>query len=230
MNRAAHTHAARGFTLVEMLVAVAILGMVIGIASYGYSLFTRQWSGRLGHFEVAQAQFQRLDVVIAALEDTLPWVVRDAEGVPGFYFLGRDEGLTLVTSNPVFSSGGMAVIRLFREPAGAGRWQIVYEEAPLGDLALRHAEQTLPFAHRMVVLRDLPRAEFGYFGWESQQQRAEATDQPELGFKPHWFEDYDGLKRRLHPQRIALRFGEQEAVIFVPDRAATAERRFSGPV
>ena len=32
-----------GFTLVELLIALAIFGMVVGIASYGYSLFTRHW-------------------------------------------------------------------------------------------------------------------------------------------------------------------------------------------
>ena len=67
-----------GFSLVELLVAVTILGMVIGVATYGYSLFSRQWSVRLGGFDEAQGEYQRVALVVRALEDTLPFVVRAA--------------------------------------------------------------------------------------------------------------------------------------------------------
>ena len=83
--------ALRGFTLVEMLVALVVLSLVIGISTYAYSLFARQWDGKLGRFEQAQAEYQRLEWLAAALQDTLPYVVRDDDGQIGFYFLGRDE-------------------------------------------------------------------------------------------------------------------------------------------
>lgn len=223
------THApVRGFTLIELLVALAIFGMVVGIASYGYALYTRHWEGRLGRFERAQDQYQRLDLVVAALEDTLPYVVRDAKGQAGFYFLGREEGLTLITASPVFSPGQLAVIRVFREPAAQGGWNLLYEEAPLAGVELRQASQALPFQHRLVVLRDLPDLRFGYFGWRSLQQRFEAADMPELNRKPEWATEFDGLLLRLHPQRIALRFGGLDAVVFVPERADVAFRRYTG--
>ena len=84
--------ALKGFSLLEMLVAMTVLSMVIGISTYAYSMFIRQWDGRLGRFDEAQAQYQRLEWLAAALEDTLPYVVRDDAGELGFYFLGRDEG------------------------------------------------------------------------------------------------------------------------------------------
>ncbi|MCM2311929.1 MAG: prepilin-type N-terminal cleavage/methylation domain-containing protein [Steroidobacteraceae bacterium] len=223
------THApVRGFTLIELLVALAIFGLVVGIASYGYALYTQHWEGRLGRFEQAQDQYQRLDLVVAALEDTLPYVVRDAQGQAGFYFLGREDGLTLITASPVFSPGQLAVIRVFREPAAQGGWNLLYEEAPLAGVELRLATQALPFQHRLVVLRDLPDLSFGYFGWRSLQQRFEAADMPELNRKPEWATEFDGLLLRLHPQRIALRFGGLDAVVFVPERADVAFRRYSG--
>jgi prepilin-type N-terminal cleavage/methylation domain-containing protein len=218
----------KGFTLIELLVALAIFGLVVGIASYGYSLFSRHWEGRLGKFERAQDQYQRLDLVVTALENTLPYVVRDAQGRPGFYFLGREEGLTLVTMSPVFGPGELAVIRVFREQGAGGAWNLLYEEAPLAGVELRQASQTLPFQHRMLVLRDVPELGFGYFGWRSLEQRAEAADSPELGYKPEWTGDFDGLQRRMHPQRISLRLGDTDAVIFVPERAEVSLRRFMG--
>lgn len=217
---------AAGFTLVELLIAIAIFGMAVGIASFGYALFTQHWDSRLGRFERAQSQYQRLDLVVTALENTLPYVVRDDAGRPGFYFLGRDEGLTLVTMSPVFSPGQLAVIRVFREQGEDGKLMLVYEEAPLGDTQLRFATQTLPFQHRMVVLRDIPELHFAYFGWNSVADRLVAADAPESGLQPGWFDEYDGLIRRLHPQRIALRMGTTEVMVFVPDRADVSVRRF----
>jgi len=217
---------ARGFTLIELLIALAIFGMVVGIASYGYSLFTRHWEGRLGRFEQAQDHYQRLDLVITALENTLPYVVRDDSGNSGFYFLGRDEGLTSVTMSPVFGAGDVAVIRVFREPAGDGRWNLLYEEAPLAGVQLRRASQTLPFQHRMVVLRDVPDLRFGYFTWSSVDQRLTSADEPELGLKPGWTSELDGLAKRVHPQRIAIGIGATEAVVFVPERADVTYRRY----
>ena len=224
------THAkVRGFTLIELLIALTIFGMVIGIATYGYSLFSRSWEGRLGQFQRAQDQYQRLDLVVAALENTLPYVVRGPDGAPGFYFLGREEGLTLVTMSPVFSAGNLAVVRVFREPSGDGRWNLLYEEAPLEGVQLRLASQTLPFQHRMVVLRDVPDLEFSYFGWRSIEKRMAVADAPELGYLPEWSTEFDGLALNVHPQRIAIRIGESDAVVFVPERADVSFRRFLDP-
>jgi len=224
------THAkVRGFTLIELLIALTIFGMVIGIATYGYSLFSRHWEGRLGHFQQAQNQYQRLDLVVAALENTLPYVVRGPAGAPGFYFLGREEGLTLVTMSPIFSAGDLAVIRVFREPAGNGKWNLLYEEAPLKGVQLRLASQTLPFQHRMIVLRDLPDLTFSYFGWRSIEKRMAVADAPELGYMPEWSSEFDGLVLNVHPQRIAIRIGDSEAVVFVPERADVSFRRFLDP-
>jgi len=224
------THAkVRGFTLIELLIALTIFGMVIGIATYGYSLFSRHWEGRLGQFQRAQDQYQRLDLVVAALENTLPYVVRGPDGAPGFYFLGRDEGLTLVTLSPIFSAGDAAVVRVFREPSGNGNWNLLYEEAPLKGVQLRLASQTLPFQHRMVVLRDVPDLVFSYFGWRSIEKRMAVADAPELGYAPEWSNEFDGLDLNVHPQRIAIRIGDSEAVVFVPERADVSFRRFLEP-
>jgi prepilin-type N-terminal cleavage/methylation domain-containing protein len=218
----------RGFTLIELLVALAIFGLVVGVASYGFALFSRHWDGQSGEFERTLGQFQRLDVVVAALEDAVPWAVRDASGSAGFYFLGRDEGLTLVTDAPVFSPADAAVIRLFREREGADQWRLVYEEAPLQGVLLRHAGQTLPFAHRMVVLRSSAQPGFRYFGWGSLEERLAADDPVGDPGAPRWFDEYDGIERREHPQRIGLLLGESEAVFFVPARAQAALDRMIG--
>lgn len=208
--------ALRGFTLVEMLVAIVVLSLVIGISTYAYSLFARQWDDKLGRFEQAQAEYQRLEWLAAALEDTLPYIVRDDSGQIGFYFLGRDEGLTLVTMSPIFQTGQPALIRVFREPDGSGAWQLVYEEAPFDRQLLVRADQRLEFRHRIVIARDLPRPEFRYFGWPDLSSWLTGDDVPGVGRA--WFVEYDGMVRRYHPELIELRLGDSATVFAVPAR------------
>ena len=130
-----------GFTLIELLLSVAIMGLVIGIATYSFSLFTRHWDGRSWGFDSAIGSWQRLDLVVSALNNSLPWLVYSEKGELGYYFLGRDEGVTFISDSPVFAQKSAAVIRLFREQQVGGKWRLVYEEAPLSSQSLRRANQ-----------------------------------------------------------------------------------------
>ncbi len=217
----------RGFSLLEMLVAVVVLSMVIGISTYAYSMFIRQWDGHLGRFDEAQAQYQRLEWLAAALEDTLPYAVRDDKGELGFYFLGRDEGLTSVTMSPVFGVGEPALIRVFREPEDGDTWRLVYEEAPFAGNVLVQADQRMEFRHRLVVARGLPRPEFRYFGWADLQSRVNAEESLSPGHA--WFDEYDGLLRQFHPEKIELGLESDAAVFEIPARANALVATYAEP-
>jgi prepilin-type N-terminal cleavage/methylation domain-containing protein len=209
----------RGFSLLEMLVAIVVLSIVIGISTFAYSIFIRQWDGHLGRFDEAQAQYQRLEWLATALEDTLPYVVRDEQDQPGFYFLGRDEGLTLVTMSPIFAVGEPALVRVFREPDEDGTWKLVYEEAPFAGTLLARSDQRMEFRHRLVVARDLTKPVFRYFGWANIGSRLTIDDA--FGGQQYWFDEYDGLVRRYHPEKIELRIGSEIAVFDIAARADT---------
>lgn len=217
----------KGFSLLEMLVAVTVLSMVIGISTYAYALFIRQWDGHLGRFDEAQARYQRLEWLAASLQDTLPYVVRDSADDFGFYFLGRDEGLTLVTMSPIFGIGEPALIRVFREPDAGGSWRLVYEEAPFAGSLLARADQRMEFRHRLVIARGLPRPVFRYFGWPDLQSRLMVGESPTD--ERAWFDEYDGLRQHFHPEKIEVRFGSDAAVFEVPARTDSLVSAYADP-
>jgi prepilin-type N-terminal cleavage/methylation domain-containing protein len=219
--------ALKGFSLLEMLVAITVLSMVIGLSTYSYAIFIRQWDGHLGRFDKAQAQYQRFDWLAAALEDTLPYVVRDENEDIGFYFLGRDEGLTLVTMSPIFGVGEPALIRVFREADEGDAWRLVYEEAPFAGTLLAHADQRMEFRHRLVIARGLPLPAFRYFGWADLQSRVTIEDS--LNAQRSWFGEYDGMQRHYHPEKIELRIGNDAAVFEVPVRIDSIVTKYMEP-
>jgi len=216
----------KGFSLLEMLVAITVLSMVIGISTYAYSLFMRQWDGHLGRFDEAQAQYQRLDWLASALEDTLPYIVRDDNGVLGFYFLGREEGLTAVTMSPIFDVGEPALIRVFREADDSGAWRLVYEEAPFAGDLLARADQRMDFRHRLIIARNVPHLKFRYFGWADLQTRMSFGEA--LNVRRSWFDEFDGLQRQFHPEKIELNLGGDAAVFDIPVRADALVEYYMG--
>lgn len=209
-----------GVTLVELLIAMAISTLVIGLATLSFSLFSNDRHSRTLGFQRASAQNQRVDLLFASMEATVPWMVRSREGRIGFYFLGRPDGLTLVSNDPVFGDGAPSVVRIFRERDTINTFRLVYEEASLVGLTLRDADQKLPFRHRMVVLTGLKSLTFRYFGWPGLQQRMQA-DTDGLAV-PQWFDEYDGLRQQLHPLRVGLSIDQAEAVISMPEREGVA--------
>lgn len=210
MDTASRQDVIRGYSLIELLIATTIAGLTIALATYSFSLFSGAWARFSKDWSQSVSQMQRLELVEAAVEAAVPWRVKSRSGDLGYYFLGREEGLTLVTSRAVFSPSGLAVIRLFREPDADGKFRLVYEEAPMDDVLLKNADQVLPFQQRVVVVRGLKAITFRYFGWADSKALARSLD--ETSEQPLWFADYDGLERNTHPFRIGVGLGGNEIV------------------
>lgn len=217
----------RGFTLIELLITITILSMVVAIASFSFSLFSGFWGAGRSAFADSQGRFQRWDLLTTALSDTVPWVVRGGDGAVGFYFLGREDGLTLVTNSPIFNPDRPAVIRLVTERGESGTASLYYEEAPLEKVYLRTADQQLPFRHRMLIAEGLTKISFRYLGWSSLRERLAVADGAADG-APQWAIEYDGLRANQHPERIGLTLDEFEIVFPVADRAPIGLKRLVG--
>lgn len=221
MVASARTNFAAGYSLIELLIATTIAGLTIALATFSFGLFSQGWQRFSMGTSKASARLQRIDLVEQAVEAAVPWIVRDANGRPGYYFLGREEGFTLVTSRAMFAASGLAVIRLFRETEGDGTVRIVYEEAPLDKTTLRTSDQVLPFQRRVVVLRGLRGATFRYFGWADLNVFSRSLEGSSE--KPLWFSAYDGLARGLHPWRVGIALDDNEIVYPIVRRDTFAE-------
>jgi prepilin-type N-terminal cleavage/methylation domain-containing protein len=221
----------RGITLIELLIAMSILALIMALASYGFSLFAGYWERSRGSFEQSSARLQRLSLVIHSVEASVPWLVKDAQNDIGFYFLGREEGFTFVTTEPVFSSQGMAVVRLFRERESMGRFRLVYEEAPLMGINLERADQVLPFAHRLVVLSNLRSLSFRYFGYTSAANRGLGMDDERaIEASAQWLTKFDGLEAGLNPMKVGISLDGAEFRFELPATGDVSAARASDPI
>ncbi|WP_258807323.1 prepilin-type N-terminal cleavage/methylation domain-containing protein [Pseudidiomarina sp. CB1] len=212
----------RAFTLVETLIAMVLLSLLMLGGALAYDYFTQNWQRNKGSMNDAMQRHHLTTLVQRVTQSTFPKVIykdRRAQQL-AFYFLGRDEGFTAVSSASVQDPALPAVYRIFREQKSNGKWRLVYEEAPLDGVPLEEADQTLPFNFRRVLYDDLEALDFSYFGWNNYDERramisAENTEELE----PAWYTTYDGLQRVAHPLAIAINMNGMRWLIHVPDES-----------
>lgn len=205
----------KGFTLVEIMIALVILVGLMFTANYSYSLYTRYWSGRLGAFDQTIFHYQGLMQVKETIDSAIPYVVRDSQGAFTFYFLGRDEGFTLVSAAPIFAPtvNDASVVRIFAEKA-AGEYRLVYEEAPLQNELLVDLQQQLNFKYRTVLLRSAEPIHFSYYGWEKREFKFSHNEH--FLSTPQWSNSYDAALTRIQPERVRMSIGDQQLQFSLP--------------
>jgi prepilin-type N-terminal cleavage/methylation domain-containing protein len=165
-----------GFTLVEMLVAVALLALLIGVAVFAF---------RLQLLSIHKMKTKGINDAIAyhqlrsAIASMKFYVVEeyDALGRPmkrmHYFFDGTPKAMTFVTTNALFGEGD-ALARLECRDG-----QLRYAEAPLFG-RIDFLRPALPQEHRSIVLYD---------------------DLQECGFA---YEGYDGLSGSMFADRIPV--------------------------
>lgn len=212
----------RGFTLIEMLISATLLMIVMGTAMYGYQLYMQFWHKEEAQQSIRFDAYRNSDLFYTAMRGIVPYAVQ-SDQIYAFYFLGRDDGFTAVTQSPIVNPGALAVIRVFREKAADGSFQLVYEEASLRAILLMDAEQELPFAHRIVIAKALPQLGFQY-----QQTSNEVNDAfpDQLVRVRKWLPQFDGLLLRTHPTKIQLNINSLVIDIEVSDRQNLLLQRY----
>tara|TARA_B100001063_G_scaffold246967_1_gene288866 strand:+ start:14415 stop:15086 length:672 start_codon:yes stop_codon:yes gene_type:complete len=195
----------KGFTLVELLVTMALVSLMLTLATYSFNQYSSFWAKELGDFDNVTADAKFISLMDKAISNALPYFVENNKNELGGYFLGRDEGFTFVTTAPIFSSDSYdAVVRILKEQINGAEY-LVYEEAPLNQIKLSSYKQELDFKFR-VVLFSANSIAFSYYGAESIESKY-LVDEMEVPVKK-WYKDYDGEKTKLSPEKLAININE----------------------
>jgi prepilin-type N-terminal cleavage/methylation domain-containing protein len=196
----------KGFSLVELLISLAIVSLMMAFATISFNQYSEYWTRQLGEFEESHAKLKLFNQFSQTIEKSLPLMVKDKDDKWGGYFLGRDQGFTLVTQAPIFSSHtGYAVVRIFEESTLEGQLRLVYEEAPLNNELLRFS-QPLDFRYRTVIAR-ANLIKFEYLGWKSYQERFSGQLQSEIA--PSWYNEIDAQESFIPPLAVSITINDK---------------------
>jgi general secretion pathway protein J len=178
-RRSRHPGSQPGFTLLELLVAITLLGLIATMAFSGLRLGTRAWetAAEQDHeiYLVQQMLRTRLDAAHLLTEFDLP-----PEGTEPF-FEGRRNRLSFLTVLPdLFGVAGLHRVTLEVEGTEGGRRDLVLS----WQLWRPGTEGPAPAPDddsRRVLLDGIEAAEFTYFGFG-----------PDYGGRPRWQQAWRG--------------------------------------
>lgn len=193
----------RGFTLLELLIGMTLLGFILALLFGGFRLASTTWDvvetglERTNQQEMTRALMRRL------LGQMQPIRWKKAPDQP-ITFLGEPGRLVAVA--PLSGQAGSSGLRVIefsvavaeqagRPSAGEAPVRLVFREAPLKYSDENFAE-VLAVAKEHTILDNLTSAQFHYFGPEKD------------GSPPQWSETW--TSREQLPQLVRVQLGTQD--------------------
>ncbi|WP_287926513.1 prepilin-type N-terminal cleavage/methylation domain-containing protein [Diaphorobacter sp.] len=177
----------QGFTLLELLIGMTLLGFILALLFAGLNLGTRSWEAGEQRIATSSRQAVVVDFIRRTLEQAYPlrWRVEDEERLA---FAGEAESLRFV--GPVPMHGGAAVNQVLILDLAEGetgrnlvmRWQLPDLREPGFEPAAA--------AEPKILIKGIERLTFSYYGTESD---AEA---------PAWHERW--VEQKTPPELIRL--------------------------
>ncbi|GAB0111509.1 Tfp pilus assembly protein FimT/FimU [Pseudoalteromonas distincta] len=196
-----------GFTLIELMIATAILSGLLFLGSFTYQMLAQRWTKELGEFQNTLETTKSFNLLNATLTAVQPYVVLDEDDGnstsynPGFLFIGRENRLFSVTKQGLFDQNYPEIFRLIVEKNAENKYNLIYQGVSTKQQALVTAQQNITFTQQITLLSDFDEIKFNYLGWDGFVARSEGIQN---GLQPTWRKTFSGLDNQLLPDQMAI--------------------------
>jgi prepilin-type N-terminal cleavage/methylation domain-containing protein len=196
----------KGFSLIEILVAMVILSAVILISNQAFSFFSNKWNGQLGRFDNIFGQARLNMVIDDVIRNTIPYIVTTTEGY-GLYFEGNRNGFVAVSSSSLNDPDTPAVIRLSAIQQSDFSFILQYEEAPMSITVLRTNQDVVDFNEAITLQANIEDIQFEYYGLAAIENSQDNSARDLV-----WEHSFNGIEKREHPQKVRVFYRQNNTV------------------
>ncbi|MCV2883292.1 prepilin-type N-terminal cleavage/methylation domain-containing protein [Aestuariibacter sp. AA17] len=200
-----------GFTLVEMLITVAILMMVMLTGSYAYKLFSSSWERQSQRDNMVQNQaleIRRIHQVLSGIVSLGFY----SDDISGLYLEGQQERLISVTRNGLFHDDEPVIFELFVDRTSQNA-ELVYREVRFSASPLFAEQKSIEFENVHRFQLSLDAVAFSYYGWESLLAKNGLDSTASRSPQKQWFNAYNSVRSQLLPELMLLHIQTPEGEV-----------------
>lgn len=202
---------AKGFTLIEVLLAMMLLSIVMYIGSLSFSVFSERWSKELGGFNRNVDNARKLALLREVVSGATNYLALDKNNRLEYLFLGDTHNLKFVSRTPLYNEGTLALVSLTVQSLDNGQQQLIYSERRLLPVVQTDGP-SLSDRERTSILLQSDNIRFNYFGWRSLDDRDDYLEASKG--KPEWQSQYTASDNGMLPYAINITWAQNEPLIF----------------
>tara|TARA_B110000208_G_scaffold191706_1_gene259683 strand:+ start:481 stop:1212 length:732 start_codon:yes stop_codon:yes gene_type:complete len=196
-----------GFSLIELLVSMALLSSVILIGSSAFRLFGQVWSGQLGNFDSRVEVARNSMLVQDVLDSLVPYVVYDELERPIIFFEGNRNGFIGVSSKSIYSPDSFSVPRFSVKQNRDLSFDVLFEEWAMSESVLISTQTQIDFSQPIILFKSVSSPLFEYF----VQPVASGRESEFLTLSPaRWVDGYNSSRSLGPPLKVRLTFDTKE--------------------
>jgi general secretion pathway protein J len=198
----------KGYTLIEVLIAAAIFGSMITLATMALNQGLRQYQG-LMEKGLNFWDYARYVWIQRSFNSATDYYIYTRTDGWTPYFIGNQDMISYVSLSPL--AGDLPVVVWIRkEDESDGKRSLVYYELPVYTKTYAEMERDYTFAdykkgNSVKLLQGLDTLEMTYYGYDLVRRNNQ------------WSNDYDARKKKLLPMLVKIDYvidGRKNVLIF----------------
>ena len=197
----------KGFSLVELLVAMTIFSMMSLIAFSAFSFFADRWEGNVGKFDDKLRSTRTQLVLLETLQQLVPYEILDNESVARIFFEGNRNGFVSMSQQSITEPDSLAVVRLSIRQREDFTFELIYEEWPLRNVPYISIAQNVQFSDPIVLQGAIKEIRFQYFGMPETRGISDTQLQ---NVRAEWWDEYNSFITNTFPENIAIQWTDAQ--------------------
>tara|TARA_R110000772_G_scaffold154487_1_gene265506 strand:+ start:9023 stop:9718 length:696 start_codon:yes stop_codon:yes gene_type:complete len=200
MNNMRSLKVTRGFTLIELMIAISILSLLLFTAGYSYSLLSSRWNHELGQFSSSAKRIKHLGLTQKLLEGVQSFIVVNDDDKPFFFFIGNNDSLLAVSQAGIYDNDAPEIFRLTALKKAEGSFDLIYQSTSTKITMLKKTNQNIEFTKTLILFSGLDNVVFNYYGWNHFDDKSNSNG----ANKQTWYSKYSGIDRKYMPSKMTL--------------------------
>jgi prepilin-type N-terminal cleavage/methylation domain-containing protein len=192
----------KGFSLIELLIAMSLLLMITSLGSYGYGLYAKYWQQNVGHFESTLQEVKGVSTLFRVLDQMKPYILKNDKDSAFYYFEGSKSVIRSTIKSAFSDPSNPAAFELKVVDVG-GFQRLIYSETVFNALPPIRKQDIRSYDFEIVLLEGFDNLFFEFYGPENFDTWLESEPLNSID-SSKWYGYYSGEDTKLIPQLVKI--------------------------